>query len=111
MEFSDYAETRTVATDAVGLIIPLSKGGVARSVDEDLLNPARGDYDGSANAFPTTGGRFTAGVPMIGDRWRIVTTPLTIGGTDVYDIGTVIEAAQNTPGQTTGNWIKYSVQP
>ena len=110
MEFSDYAETRTPATDAVGLIIPLSKGGTAFSADENLLNPSRGDYNGSANAFPSTGGRFTAGVPMRGDRWRIVTTPLTIGGTDVYDVGTIIEAAQSTPGQTTANWIKYAVQ-
>lgn len=110
MEFSDYAETRDPATTAAGLIIPLSQGGSAKSITEDLLNPNRGDYNGSANAFPSTGGRFTAGVPMRGDRWRIVTTPLTIGGTDVYDVGTIIEAAQNAPGQTTGNWVKYAVQ-
>lgn len=91
------------------IISPYSPG-TNRKVLLSLLEPNRGDYNGSANAFPSTGGRFTAGVPMRGDRWRIVTTPLTIGGTDVYDIGTIIEAAQSTPGQTTGNWIKYSTQ-
>jgi len=110
MEFSDYAETRDPATTAAGLIIPLSQDGSAKSITEDLLNPNRGDYNGGANAFPTSGGRFTAGVPMRGDRWRIITNPLVISGTDVYAVGTIIEAATNTPGQTTGNWIKYSVQ-
>ena len=108
MEFSDYAETRTAATDANGLIIPLSKGGVARSITEDLLNPNRGDYAGT-NSFPTSGGRYTGGAPMRGDRWRLTDT-LTIGGTDIYSPGTIIEAAIDSPGQTTGNWIKYAVQ-
>lgn len=72
-------------------------------------NPFRGDYAGGTS-FPTTGGRFTAGgIPAAGDRWRLTST-LTIGGVDVYEAGTIIEAAINTPGQTTGNWIKHSVQ-
>lgn len=74
----------------------------------DSFNPYRGDYAGT-NSFPTTGGRYTAGVPAIGDRWRL-TNELTIGGTDIYAAGTIIEAATNAPGQTTANWIKYAVQ-
>ncbi len=84
------------------------EGGINVKFAPDQTNPFRGDYSGTTS-FPTTGGRFTAGVPAAGDRWRL-TAELTIGGTDVYSEGTIIEAAVNTPGQTTGNWIKYSVQ-
>lgn len=107
-EFSDYVEARTLVNDAVGITIPLSKGGDAAKINEDLLNPYRGDFAGT-NSFPVTGGRFTGGVPMRGDRWRLTST-LTIGGTDIYAPGTIIEAATNSPGQTTGNWVKYAVQ-
>lgn len=108
MEFSDYAETRSAATTAVGLIIPLSQGGSAVSITEDLLNPNRGDWAGT-DAFPETGGRHNSGAPMRGDRWRLINT-LTIGGTDVYAPGTIIEAGIHVPGQTSANWIKYAVQ-
>lgn len=107
-EFSNYVEARTPVNSAVGITIPLSQGGNSGSIGEDLLNPNRGDYAGTTS-FPTTGGRYTGGAPMRGDRWRL-TAVLTIGGTDVYDVGTIIEAATNAPGQTTANWIKYAVQ-
>lgn len=84
------------------------EGGDNKKVTPDQTNPFRGDWAGT-NSFPATGGRFTAGVPAAGDRWRITNT-LTIDGTDIYAPGTVIESAINSPGQTTGNWIKYAVQ-
>ena len=84
------------------------EGGISVKFSPTQTDPFRGDFSGT-NAFPTTGGRFTGGVPAAGDRWRLTAT-LTIGGTDIYAPGTVIEAAINTPGQTTANWIKYAVQ-
>lgn len=83
------------------------EGGVSVKYSPDQVNPFRGDWAGT-NAFPTTGGRYTAGVPAQGDRWRL-TAQLTIGS-DIYDAGTIIEAAINTPGQTNANWIKHAVQ-
>lgn len=84
------------------------EGGVNKKITPDQTNPFRGDYSGT-NSFPTTGGRFTGGVPAAGDRWRLTNT-LTIDGTDIYAPGTIIESTINTPGQTTGNWIKYAMQ-
>jgi hypothetical protein len=81
--------------------------GVSVKYSPSQVNPFRGDWAGT-NAFPTTGGRYTSGVPAQGDRWRL-TAQLTIGS-DIYDAGTIIEAAINTPGQTNANWIKHSVQ-
>lgn len=83
------------------------ENGVSVKFSPAQVNPFRGDWAGTT-AFPTTGGRFTAGVPAAGDRWRL-TNELTIGS-DVYSAGTIIEAAINTPGQTNANWIKHSVQ-
>lgn len=108
MEFSDYAETRTPADNLVDLLIPVSKGGVSRSVDEDLLNPHRGSYAGTTS-FPVTGGRYTDGAPMRGDRWKLL-NELTINGTDIYAAGSVIEADEHEPGQDTTKWTKYAAQ-
>lgn len=77
--------------------------------DSLASNHIRGDYDGSANAFPSSGGSGTSGAIQLGDRWRL-SAQMTIGGTDIYQAGTIIEAAIDTPGQTTSNWIKYAVQ-
>lgn len=84
------------------------ESGINVKFSPDQTNPFRGDYAGTTS-FPTTGGRFTAGVPAAGDRWRLTAT-LTINGTDIYAPGTIIEAAINTPGQTTANWVKYATQ-
>ena len=84
------------------------EAGISVKYTPEQVNPFRGDWAGTT-AFPATGGRFTGGVPAAGDRWRLSNT-LTIGGTDIYAPGTIIEAAINTPGQTTANWIKIAVQ-
>lgn len=108
-EFSDYAESRTPAADMVNILIPVSKSGDSASVDEDMLNPNRGDWAGTT-AFPSTGGRFTDGAPMRGDRWRL-TAVLVVSGS-VYDVGTIVEAAVNDADPATiSDWIKYAVQP
>lgn len=84
------------------------QGGVNKKVSQSVSNPYRGDYAGGTS-FPETGGRLSGGIPAAGDKWRLTST-LTIGGADVYEAGTIIESAIDTPGQTTGNWIKYAVQ-
>lgn len=84
------------------------EAGASVKFSPSQTNPFRGDWAGTTS-FPTTGGRFTAGVPAAGDKWRLTST-LTIGGTDIYPPGTIIEAIQNTPGQTNSNWIKYAAQ-
>lgn len=68
----------------------------------------RGDWAGTTD-LPETGGTYTAGVPASGNRWRL-TDVLVIGG-NVFQPGTIIEAAINTPGQTLANWNFYQVQP
>lgn len=84
------------------------EGGVNVKYSPDQVNPFRGDFAGTTS-FPTTGGRYIGGVPAAGDRWRL-TDELVIDGTDFYSAGTIIEAAINAPGQTTGNWIKIAAQ-
>ena len=106
MEFSDYAETRTLATDANGIIIPVSKGGVARSVNENTLNPFRGDYAGGTS-MPSSGGRGASGAPKVGDMWRL-TGVLTISGF-VYDVDTVIMFVGTDPTLKT-HWLFLAVQ-
>lgn len=98
-----------VASDLTGSeLFEVVQGGVNKQTTAALVNPFRGDWAGT-NAFPATGGTFTGGVPAAGNRWRLTNT-LTIGGTDIYPPGTIIEAAINTPGQTTANWLKYAMQ-
>ena len=108
-EYSDFLESLDLATGLTGAEkMGMSQGGSSMRWTADMLNQFRGDYAGGT-AFPSTGGTYTGGVPGAGNRWRLTGT-LTIGGTDVYGAGTIIEAAINTPGQTTANWIKYAVQ-
>jgi hypothetical protein len=104
-EYSDYLEGLTLATGLTGAErLGMSQGGDATGLTADMLEPNRGDYAGGTD-FPTTGGRYTGGLPKRGDRWRL-TGNLIIGGVDVYATGIIIEAATDAPGQTTGNWIK-----
>jgi len=107
-EFSDYVDARNASNFLGGAKIPGSQNGSAFSFSADILNPNRGDYAGGTT-FPASGGRYSVdGTPMRGDRWRLTDT-LTIGE-DIYFSGTILEAATDDPGQTTGNWIKYATQ-
>lgn len=84
------------------------EGGINVKFGPDQTNPMRGTWNGTTS-FPITGGRFTGGVPAIGDMW-ILTDVLTIG-VDVYGPGSIILSLINTPGQTRSNWAILSVQP
>lgn len=106
LKISELSQATELAGTEFGEII---QGGINKKIAPDLLNPNRGDWAGTT-AFPSTGGRFTGGAPMRGDRWRL-TAVLVVSGS-AYDIGTVVEAAVNNAGASTiSDWIKYAVQP
>lgn len=73
----------------------------------DSQKPFRGAWS-TSNAFPSTGGRFTGGIPLAGDMWTL-TVDLSVGG-NFYPAGTVLMALVNTPGQTLTNWAKLANQ-
>jgi hypothetical protein len=62
----------------------------------------RGNFDASANTWPTTGGSGSAGVLKKGDLWTI-SVPGTLGGHAVT-AGDVIRALVDAPGSTDANW-------
>ena len=62
----------------------------------------RGNYDASVNTFPASGGSGTAGAVLKGDIWT-VSVAGTLGGSDV-EIGDLVRALTDTPGQTASNW-------
>lgn len=85
---ADTAATNAAKAYADGLVIGL--------LDD------RGNYDASTNLFPSTGGSGTAGAIMKGDVWTI-TVAGVLGGT-AADVGQIVRALADTPGQTAGNW-------
>lgn len=98
----------TQATDLSGSeFAEIIQGGMNKKIAPALLNPFRGTW-ATNNAFPSTGGRFTSGVPMAGDIWTL-TVDLSVGG-NFYPAGTLLIALTNTPGQTLTNWAKIAVQ-
>lgn len=62
----------------------------------------RGNYDASVNTFPASGGSGTAGAVLKGDLWTISVAG-TLGGSAV-EIGDIVRALVDTPGQTASNW-------
>lgn len=63
----------------------------------------RGNFDASVNAYPSSGGSGTAGAIMKGDIWTIsVAGTLPTG--QVVEIGDVVRALVDTPGNTQSNW-------
>lgn len=73
----------------------------------DQTNPFRGSWAGTTS-FPTTGGRYTGGVPAAGDHW-VLTDELVVSG-NVYSEGSIIFSKVNLPGQSLSNWAVLSVQ-
>lgn len=63
----------------------------------------RGNYNASGNVWPSTGGSGTAGAINKGDVW-VISVAGTLGGTAV-EIGDVIRALSDAPGQTAANWV------
>lgn len=61
-----------------------------------------GNWDASGGLFPTTGGTGTAGAIKKGNAFEISVAG-TMGG-EAFDVGDIIRALVNTPGQTLSNW-------
>jgi len=63
----------------------------------------RGSYDASGGAYPSSGGSGTAGAILKGDIWTIsVAGTLPTG--QVVEVGDVVRALIDTPGNTQANW-------
>lgn len=63
----------------------------------------RGSFDASGGAYPSSGGSGTAGAILKGDIWTIsVAGTLPTG--QVVEIGDVVRALIDTPGNTQANW-------
>jgi hypothetical protein len=62
----------------------------------------RGGYDASSNLFPTLNGSGVAGAILKGDQYEIDIAGV-LGGISV-DMGDLIRALVNSPGQTNTNW-------
>lgn len=63
----------------------------------------RGSYDASGNAYPSSGGSGSDGAILKGDIWTIsVAGTLPTG--QVVEVGDVVRALVNSPGNTQSNW-------
>jgi hypothetical protein len=100
-------DSTAVTVDEGGYALTVTINESAPVIITSTINHARGDWAGTT-ALPATGGTLTSGAPQQGNRWRLTGT-LSIGG-NIYQPGTMIEAAVDTPGQTLTNWIFYAVQ-
>ena len=92
--------------DAGNCVTSLSDIGMASKAYADALVVGlvddRGNYNASANVWPSSGGSGTAGAVLKGDLWTISVAG-TLGGTAVTS-GDAIRALVDSPGQTASNW-------
>ena len=86
-----YADAREVAAKsyADGLVVGLWDD--------------RGVFDASVNAYPSSGGSGTAGAILKGDIWT-VSVAGTLPTAQLVEIGDVVRAVVDTPGNTQANW-------
>jgi hypothetical protein len=63
----------------------------------------RGNFDASGGAYPSSGGSGAAGAILKGDLWTISVAG-TLPTAQVVEVGDVVRALINTPGNTQGNW-------
>lgn len=63
----------------------------------------RGSFDASVNAYPSSGGSGIAGAILKGDIWT-VSVAGTLPTSQVVEIGDVVRALVDTPGNTQANW-------
>ncbi len=63
----------------------------------------RGSFDASVNAYPSSGGSGTAGAIKKGDVWTISVAG-TLPTSQVVEVGDVVRALVDTPGNTQANW-------
>lgn len=95
-----------------------SEGSLRVSGDANTLASAKGYADGllvsvykdcgnadlSGGSFPTTGGTGTSGAIKSGNAFE-VSVAGTVGG-EAFDVGDIIRALVDTPGQTLSNWAR-----
>ena len=94
--------------------IVVIKGGIAYTLPASLLvsPPANGTVvyrsaiSLASNLFPTTGGTGTSGAIKKGNSFKVTTASTTLLGPDggIIQVGTMIMALVDTPGQTVANW-------
>lgn len=63
----------------------------------------RGAFDASVNAYPSAGGSGSAGAILKGDVWT-VSVAGTLPTGQVVEIGDIVRAIVDTPGNTQANW-------
>lgn len=92
-DFSTVNDTKYPTVEAVAEYVASAVSG---------LYDDRGNYDASVNTFPASGGSGTAGAVLKGDIWT-VSVAGALGGSAV-EIGDLVRALADTPGQTASNW-------
>ncbi len=104
----DPAGTATAAVSGhAGATDPHGDRAYADSLVVGLVDD-RGNFDGSINTFPTTGGSGTAGAILKGDLWTLSVVAAS-GPLAGYSVGCLLRALSDTPGQTAGNWAITAV--
>jgi hypothetical protein len=63
----------------------------------------RGSFDASVNAYPSSGGSGSAGAIKKGDVWT-VSVAGTLPTSQVVEVGDIVRALIDTPGNTQANW-------
>lgn len=106
-EYSDYLEGLTPATTlAMNEKMGMSQAGEAASWTPALMNPYRGNWTNAA-ALPSTGGRFTGGVPAAGDEYCL--TNGYAAGLNSFPPGTIAKSKVNAPA-SINDWVFYAMQ-
>jgi len=98
---SDANKPVSIAQATADTVVLNSAKSYADGLVIGLLDD-RGNYDASANTFPTTAGSGASGAILKGDLFTISVAG-TLGGANVT-VGDVIRALINTPAQVSSNW-------
>lgn len=105
----DLVSVEYISTGETDEALAVSVSSQKVTVTLATFGDDRGDYDASGDVWPSTGGSGGGGAIQKNDSWTISVAG-TLGGTDV-DVGDTIRALQNTPGQSSANWIINGVVP
>lgn len=105
---SSSNKSTNVTTDAASDTMYPSVKAVKTYADNLVSNllDYRGVYDASINTFPATGGSGTDGAILKGDAWAVSVAGTL--GTDPVQIGDMLIANVDTPGQTASKWNKLN---
>lgn len=91
------------------LIEAVQNGSNVKMTATNIANLAehfRGAYNASGGTYPASGGSGASGVIKAGDEWYVsiggeLTTP---AGTVTVEVGALLKALVNSPGQTAASW-------